>query len=86
MRFGLESKVKLGFAGVGIVGLGRDVGAGRVVVTAAHVVVGDRRRSGVVRVLDRDAIEAVAQDRQHAASRRCIDRQRTCTRGLDPLG
>jgi hypothetical protein len=68
-----------------VVGHG-DVGAGRVVVTAAHVVVDDRRRDWGVFILDGDAIEAVAEDRQHAASRRRVDLQRPRARGLDPFG
>lgn len=62
-----------------------DVGAGRVVVTAAHVVVDDRRPDDRVVVLDGDTIETIAEDRQHAASGRCVDLQRPRARGFDPI-
>lgn len=87
LRLRLKLEVKLRIDVGGVVGIRRHVVAGRVVVTAADVVVDDRRGAlASVLVLVHDAVEAVAQDRQDAASRRRVDLQRPRARGLDSLG
>jgi len=60
--------------------------ARRVVGAATDVFVGDRRRELGVVVFDRDAIEAVLQDGDHAPSGGCADHEGARARCLDAFG